>query len=64
VSALAAGTKPSDGGRHECVLADKELYMPGLLPAELGGLIERGELKPRSVVRLVGYTVAGPITAR
>jgi len=38
--------------------------MPGVLPAELGELIERGGLKPRSVVRLRDYIVDGPITAR
>jgi hypothetical protein len=64
VSTLAAGTKPRDGGQHNCVLADEDYHVPGLLPAELGGLVERGELAPRCVVRLAGYTVAGPITAR
>jgi len=64
VGVLDAGTKRRDDGQHDCVLADKELHMPGVLPAELGGLIERGGLKPRSVVRLRDYIVDGPITAR
>jgi len=64
VGVLAAGTKRRADGQHDCVLADKELYMPGVLPAELGELIERGGLKPRSVVRLRDYIVDGPITAR
>lgn len=58
---MAAGTVPSDGGQHNCALADGDCHVPGLLPAELGGLVERGELVPGSVVRLIGHTVAGPI---
>jgi len=61
VSTLAAGTKSSDGGQHIRVLAGKDCLVPGLLPAELGGLVERGELAPGSVVRLIGHTVASPV---